>query len=100
MGARHTAFKWAEPATGPGVLPPVVALVVQWLASSITQPHVWDLFYPAVFSSDLRRARDDLRRSNEEVTRLYEKTRELDELKSRFFGVAMAAALAAGARRA
>lgn len=35
--------------------------------------------------SDIRRARDELQKANEEVTRLYEKTKELDELKSQFF---------------
>ena len=35
--------------------------------------------------SDLRRARDELREANREVTRLYEKTKSLDDLKTRFF---------------
>lgn len=35
--------------------------------------------------SDIRRARDALERANQEVTRLYEKTKELDELKTQFF---------------
>ncbi len=35
--------------------------------------------------SDLRRARDELQRANAEVTRLYEKSKELDDLKTQFF---------------
>lgn len=130
------------------LLPPLVALVVQWALWTLIQPYVWFLFYPAVFVSSwiggLRAGltatlastalvwwffvppqhslvkaptqlipavvfiamgvlfgvlNDRLRKANqrasealatsraatEEISRLYEKTRELDELKTSFF---------------
>lgn len=130
------------------LLPPLVALVVQWALWGLIQPYVWFLFYPAVFLSSwiggrragmiatviatvlvwwffvapertlvkhprqlfpagvfltmgaffavfhdrLRRAREEtealnrgLVQANQRITQLYQKTKELDELKSQFF---------------